>query len=146
MRVPAPADDSPASTAGRRKRPLGVSTDRAAGNAGHHLAREDLQNPIDAFIVADLPATESSKPEANRVTLIRRLSLDLVGLPPTVAEVDDFLADQRPNAYDQVVERLLASPHYGERQARHWLDLARYADSNGYTNDNPRPSGSIATG
>ena len=77
-------------------------------------------------------------PEADRATLIRRLSLDLTGLPPTPDEVDAFLADDRPDAYERLVDRLLASPHYGERWARHWLDLARYADSNGYSIDAPR--------
>ena len=77
-------------------------------------------------------------PEADRVTLLRRLSLDLIGLPPTPAEVDAFLADTRPDAYERLVDRLLASPHYGERWGRHWLDLARYADSNGYSIDAPR--------
>jgi hypothetical protein len=77
-------------------------------------------------------------PEADKVTLIRRLSLDLIGLPPTPAEVDAFVADDSPSAYDRLVNRLLASPHYGERWGRHWLDLARYADTNGYEKDNPR--------
>src|SRR3989442_1767952 len=72
-------------------------------------------------------------PEADRTTLIRRLTLDLLGLPPTIAEVDAFVADTRPDAYERLVDRLLASPHYGERWARHWLDMARYADSNGYS-------------
>src|SRR5205823_349432 len=96
-------------------------------------------NPIDAFIVARL-AKEGLKPsnEADKPTLIRRVTLDLTGLLPTPQEVDDFLKDESPDAYEKVVDRLLASPHYGERQARHWLDLARYADSNGYTIDGPR--------
>src|SRR6185436_3785397 len=72
------------------------------------------------------------------VTLIRRLSLDLTGLPPTIAEVDTFVKDHSPDAYEKVIERLLASPHYGERWGRHWLDVARYADSNGYSIDAPR--------
>ncbi len=77
-------------------------------------------------------------PEADRVTLIRRLSLDLIGLPPTLEEVDAFLADRSPDAYEKVVDRLLASPHYGERWGRIWLDAARYADSDGYEKDKPR--------
>src|SRR5262249_32222880 len=77
-------------------------------------------------------------PEAGRETLIRRLSLDLTGLPPTPAEVDAFVADRSPDAYRKVVERLLASPHYGARWRRQWLDAARYADTNGYGFDNPR--------
>jgi hypothetical protein len=77
-------------------------------------------------------------PEADRATLIRRLSLDLVGLPPTVAEVDAFVADPAPDAYERLVARLLASPHYGEHMAAQWLDLARYADTNGYEKDDRR--------
>src|SRR5207248_11235660 len=94
---------------------------------------------IDYFILARLEK-EALKPsaEADRPTLIRRLSLDLLGLLPTPQEVDDFIHDTSPDAYERVVDRLLASPHYGERQARHWLDPARYADSNGYTIDGPR--------
>jgi cytochrome c553 len=91
------------------------------------------QSPLDAFVLARLEAEGlAPSPEASRETLVRRLSLDLVGLPPTPAEVDAFLNDPSPGAYAAVVERLLASPHYGERWARPWLDLARYADTNGY--------------
>ena len=99
-----------------------------------------VRNPIDAFILAKLEA-EGIEPseEAARVTLIRRLSFDLTGLPPTSEEVAQFLADQRLGAYERLVERLLASPHYGERWARQWLDLAHYADSDGYEKDNLRP-------
>ena len=99
-----------------------------------------VRNPIDAFVLTKLEA-EGIKPseEADRVTLIRRLSFDLTGLPPTPEEVARFLADQRPGAYKRLVERLLASPHYGERWARQWLDLAHYADSDGYEKDNLRP-------
>jgi mono/diheme cytochrome c family protein len=97
------------------------------------------RNPIDRFILARLDKEGlTSSPEADRVTLIRRLSLDLLGLPPTPEEVDAFCADGRPDAYERLVDRLLASPHYGERWGRHWLDLARYADSNGYSIDGPR--------
>ena len=100
-----------------------------------HWAR----NGIDRFVLARLEKEGiKPSPEADRVTLIRRLSLDLLGLPPSPKEVDDFLADSRPDAYEQLVDRLLASPHYGERWARHWLDQARYADSNGYSIDAPR--------
>jgi hypothetical protein len=96
-------------------------------------------HPIDAFIRATLLAQRlKPSPEADKSTLIRRVTLDLTGLLPTPKEVDDFLKDDSPNAYEKVVDRLLASPHYGERQARHWLDLARYADSNGYTIDGAR--------
>ncbi len=98
-----------------------------------------VRNPIDRFILARLEQ-EKIKPaaEADQVTLIRRLSLDLIGLPPTIQEVEAFLNDKTPEAYSRLVERLLASPHYGERWGRHWLDLARYADSNGYSIDAPR--------
>jgi len=98
------------------------------------------RNAIDAFILARLEAEKiAPSPEADRPTLIRRLSLDLLGLPPTPQEVDDFVHDVSPDAYAKVVDRLLASPHYGERWGRHWLDLARYADSDGYEADRPRP-------
>ena len=96
-------------------------------------------NPIDAFIQMRL-VKEGLTPasEAPRETLIRRLSLDLTGLPPTPAEVDAFVADADPAAYEKLVDRLLASPAYGERMAWDWLDAARYADSNGYQGDNER--------
>ena len=94
---------------------------------------------VDHFILARLEKEGiRPSPEADRVTIIRRLSLDLIGLPPLPAEVDDFLKDRPPHAYERLVERLLASPHYGERWGRHWLDVARYADSNGYSIDAPR--------
>ncbi len=95
---------------------------------------------IDQFILARLKA-EGVKPSppADRATLIRRVTLDLTGLPPTPQEVQDFLDDQRPDAYARVVDRLLASPHYGEKWARYWLDLAHYADSDGYEKDLERP-------
>src|SRR5207237_4459069 len=94
------------------------------------------RNPIDQFVLARLEKEGlAPSPEADRVTLIRRLSLDLIGLPPTPAEVDAFVADPSPRAYENLVDRLLASPHYGERWGRHWLDLARYADTNGYEQD-----------
>ena len=97
------------------------------------------RNAIDYFIQARL-AEAGIKPssEADKITLLRRLSLDLTGLPPTPAEVDAFLADQSAGAYERQVERLLTSPHYGERWGRWWLDAARYGDSNGYSIDSPR--------
>jgi hypothetical protein len=99
-----------------------------------------VRNDIDRFILARLEKERiAPSPEADRVTLIRRLSFDLLGLPPTPAEVDAFVNDQSPDAYGRLVDRLLASPHYGERWGRHWLDLARYADSDGYEADRPRP-------
>src|SRR5690606_25333746 len=90
------------------------------------------RNPIDHFVLARLERENlTPSPRASRETLIRRLSLDLLGLPPTPAEIDDFLADRSPAAYERLVDRLLASPHHGERWGRHWLDAARYADSDG---------------
>ncbi len=98
-----------------------------------------VQNPIDNFILAKLEnAGLRPAPEADRATLLRRVYLDLTGLPPIPQELDAFLHDKRPDAYEKVVDRLLASPHYGERWARQWLDLARYADSNGYEKDRQR--------
>jgi len=98
-----------------------------------------VRNPIDAFILARLEREGlTPAPEAERATLIRRASLDLLGLPPSPAEREAFLADPRPDAYERLVDRLLASPHHGERRGRAWLDLARYADSNGYSIDAPR--------
>jgi mono/diheme cytochrome c family protein len=98
-----------------------------------------VRNSIDNFILARLEKEQlAPAAEADRVTLIRRLSLDLLGLPPTPAEVDAFVNDKSPDAYEKLVDRLLKSPHYGERWGRHWLDLARYADSNGFTIDGPR--------
>jgi hypothetical protein len=98
-----------------------------------------VRNPIDNFVLARLEKEGlSPSPEAEKETLIRRVSLDLIGLPPTLEEVDAFVADQSPDAYKNLVDRLLASPHYGERWARPWLDLARYADTNGYEADHRR--------
>jgi hypothetical protein len=97
------------------------------------------KNPIDAFILARLEREGlQPSPEADRTTLLRRLSLDLIGLPPMIAEVDSFLADKSDRAYENAVDRLLSSPHYGERWARIWLDGARYADSDGYEKDKSR--------
>jgi hypothetical protein len=97
------------------------------------------RNAIDHFVLARLEK-EGLAPssEADRVTLLRRLSLDLIGLPPTLQEVDAFLADRSDHAYEKAVDRLLASPHYGERWGRHWLDGARYADSDGFEKDKSR--------
>ncbi|MFN8008502.1 MAG: PSD1 and planctomycete cytochrome C domain-containing protein [Terriglobia bacterium] len=98
-----------------------------------------VRNPVDQFILARLEK-EGIRPsaEADQETLIRRLSLDLIGLPPTPEEVAVFVADKRPDAYERLVDRLLDSPHYGEKWARPWLDLARYADSDGYEEDRIR--------
>src|SRR4051812_48169646 len=103
-------------------------------------ARGWIRNPIDAFVLEQLEAS-AVRParEADRPTLLRRLSFDLTGLPPTPEELAAFLADRSPDAYERVVDRLLASPRYGERWAQHWLDLARYADSDGFEFDQARP-------
>ena len=97
------------------------------------------RTPIDRFILARLEK-EHLRPstEADKATLLRRVTLDLIGLPPTPQEIEEFLADGRPDAYERVVDRLLQSPHYGEKWGRHWLDVARYADSHGYNIDAPR--------
>ena len=98
-----------------------------------------VNNAIDAFVLARLESRGlSPSPEADRATLIRRVTLDLTGLPPTPGEVDTFLTDDAPDAYERLVNRLLASPRFGERMARPWLDAARYADTNGYQTDGPR--------
>src|SRR5262249_34322977 len=98
-----------------------------------------VRTPIDRFILARLER-EKLQPAsvAEKVILLRRLYLDLIGLPPTVAEIDAFLADKSDNAFAKVIERLLKSPHYGERWGRHWLDAARYADSDGFEKDKSR--------
>ena len=98
-----------------------------------------VKNPIDAFVLQRLEKEGvKPSPEANRAALLRRVSLDLSGLPPTPAEVDAFIADKSPNAYEKIVDRLLASPRYGERMAQPWLDASRYADTNGYQSDGDR--------
>jgi Protein of unknown function (DUF1549)/Protein of unknown function (DUF1553)/Planctomycete cytochrome C len=102
--------------------------------------RNWIRTPVDAFIAVRQEATGVRPSEAaSRRVLIRRLSLDLIGLPPTPEEIDEFLADQSPTAYEDLVERLLASQHYGERWGRYWLDLTRWAESHGYQHDLPRP-------
>jgi hypothetical protein len=100
------------------------------------VAADWPRNGIDSFILARLESAQiQPSPESDRAILIRRLHLDLLGIPPSPHVVDTFVADGRPNAYERIVDQLLASPHYGERWGRHWLDAARYADSNGYTRD-----------
>ncbi|MEW4569017.1 PSD1 and planctomycete cytochrome C domain-containing protein [Tautonia sp. JC769] len=100
-----------------------------------------VRSPIDAFLLDRLEAEGLGfAPEADRATLIRRLSLDLTGLPPTPEEVDAFLRDEAPDAYDRLVDRLLASPHYGERWAQHWLDVIRWAETWGFETNSPRPN------
>ncbi len=98
-----------------------------------------IRNPIDSFVRAHLQqAGLTPSPEADKTTFIRRVSLDLIGLPPTPEEVNAFVQDGSQDAYERLIDRLLASPAYGERWARRWLDLARYADTNGYEKDRPR--------
>jgi hypothetical protein len=101
---------------------------------------QSIRNPIDNFILERLEKQNvTPSPEADRHTLLRRLCLDLTGLPPTLDQIGEFIGDLEPGAYDRLVDRLLASPHYGERWGRHWLDAARYADSDGYEKDTGRP-------
>jgi hypothetical protein len=104
--------------------------------------RGDARTAVDRFVLAALEAKGIAlNPEADRATLVRRVSFDLTGLPPTVGEIDAFLSDQSPNAYEQMVDRYLASPRYGERWGKFWLDAAGYADSNGYFSaDSDRPN------
>jgi hypothetical protein len=100
-----------------------------------------VRTPIDAFILAKLEeAGLKPAPAADKRTLLRRVHLDLIGLPPTLEEQHAFLADTRPDAYERVVDQLLARPDYGERWARHWLDVVRYAETNGYERDGAKPS------
>ena len=102
--------------------------------------RNGIRNPVDAFIQARLESEGlRPAPEADRVTLIRRLTYDLTGLPPTPEEVDAFLADGARDAYERLVDRLLTSSRYGERWARHWLDLVRFGETNGYERDSAKP-------
>ena len=98
-----------------------------------------VRTPIDRFVLSRLDKEKlKPSPEADRAILLRRVSLDLIGLPPTIAELEQFLTDRRSDAYERAVDRLLASPQYGERWARPWLDLARYADTQGYEKDGSR--------
>jgi mono/diheme cytochrome c family protein len=134
------------------KTPAPAATPKVAPEAAHWAYMKPVQpqsptvrnkawvrNPIDAFVLARLERERLvPSPEASKETLIRRVTLDLTGLLPTPAEIDAFLADTSPDAYEKLVDRLLASPHFGERWARPWLDLARYADTNGYEKDRRR--------
>jgi len=104
-------------------------------------AGEPVRSPIDAFLRREFDALGIAPPgRADRRTLIRRAALDLIGLPPTPDEIDAFVADRDPRAYERLVDRLLASPGYGERWARHWMDIARFAESHGYEQDYDRPT------
>lgn len=100
-----------------------------------------ISNPIDAFVLSKLEQAHlSPAPPLGKAALLRRVTYDLTGLPPTTAEVDSFLADNSPNAYEKVVDRLLQSKHFGEQWARHWLDVVRYADTNSFERDGPKPN------
>ena len=124
----------PVGTGGRSSRSVAPNLPRSS--------RKDWpRTPVDRFVLRKLEAEGlSPRPEADRRTLIRRLRFDLTGLPPTPEEVDAFLLDTSPDAYDKVVDRLLASPDYGVRQARWWLDLARFGETNGFEYDEARPN------
>jgi hypothetical protein len=105
------------------------------------VANKDLINPIDRFLEkARVDRGLTAAPRADRNTLVRRAYLDLLGLPPSPAEIAEFMADQSPDAWEHLIDKLLASPHYGERYGRHWLDVARYADSGGFEYDIHRPN------
>ena len=122
-----------------------VSIGRCSPSAGraYLLIKQSswVRNPIDAFILQKLEEKGIKPgPPADKMTLIRRVTFDLTGLPPTPEEVEAFIADKSADAYEKVVDRLLASPHYGERWARHWLDAARYAESDGFRADEYRPN------
>ena len=138
MNAPDPRDEAPALAAAGPSAPSRVTTNHWAFEPPHAVTPPQVKrakwvrSPIDAFVLAKLEAAKlSPAPAAEKATLLRRVTFDLIGLPPTPEEVDAFVADKSPDAFAKVVERLLASPHYGERWGRHWLDVARYADSNG---------------
>ncbi|NBU11594.1 MAG: DUF1549 domain-containing protein, partial [Proteobacteria bacterium] len=115
------------------------SVQSAGAKSSTDLLKTGSLNTIDAFLAAKLEAEKLKfQPEAPREVLLRRVTLALTGLPPTLAETDAFLADKSPRAYEAVVDRLLASPHFGERVAVPWLDLARHSDTAGYHNDSLR--------
>ncbi|MCO6455465.1 MAG: DUF1553 domain-containing protein [Pirellulaceae bacterium] len=125
------------------QRPAVPVPERDARPATGGDARRQLpqRNPIDAFVQRKLDEQGlSCASEADRRTLIRRVSFDLLGLPPSPEEVEEFVQDEDPRAYERLVDRLLASPHYGEHWARHWLDVVHYADTHGYDKDKPRPN------
>ena len=133
--------------------PLEFTSDVRAGRDWWSLAKpqrpavpavrqaERVRTPIDAFVLAGLEQQGlHPSAEADRATFIRRAALDLLGLPPTREEIERFVADPAPDAYEKLVDRLLASPHYGERWARHWLDVVRFGESNGYETNTARPN------
>ena len=110
-------------------------------NVPHSRFDALARNPVDNFVFAALEKRGlHPSPPASRLALLRRVTIDLTGLPPPPAEVHAFLADKSPNAYEKVVDRLLASPAYGERWGRHWLDVVRYGESHGYEQNHLRPN------
>lgn len=117
-----------------------VATARSSGVADDFFCgRAFGANPVDAFIVSKLrDLGYLPSPTADRRTLIRRLYFDLIGLPPSPEEAEAFIQDPAPNAYEELVNRLLDSPHYGERWARHWLDVVHFGETHGYDKDQPR--------
>ena len=118
---------------------LGASSSPSARRSPEVRQADRVRNPIDRFVLARLEEEGlTPNPEADRHTLIRRVTLDLTGLPPTPEEVDAFVRDASPKAYEALVDRLLARPSYGEHRARYWLDAVRYADTHGYHFDNYR--------
>jgi len=141
--IPAGSPDELSSTSTKQddKEPSHWAFRKIQRPAPPKVARgEWVRNPIDAFILARLEKEGiAPSPEASKALLLRRLSLDLIGLPPTPAEIQAFQDDRSPDAYEKQVDRLLASPHFGEKWARGWLDQARYADSDGYEKDWFRP-------
>src|SRR5262249_46315481 len=136
--IPAPAGEDNPSTVGKKDHWAWKPAVRPPVPEVKNAAW--VRNPIDAFILAKLETAglNPAKPAAHE-QFLRRVTLDLIGLSPTPDEIDALLADTSPHAWERVIDRLLASPRYGERWGRHWLDLARYADSNGFEFDEPRP-------
>ncbi len=134
----APADEKPDEPGAAARRHWAFRPPRRS-EAPEVGQKDWCRNAIDRFVLARLEQEKiKPAPEAGRVTLMRRVSLDLTGLTPSPAAVERFVSDNTPGAYERLVDSLLASPHFGERWGRHWLDLARYADSNGYSIDSPR--------
>lgn len=110
-------------------------------SSGQDSSGSTIENPIDRFILAELHQRGlTQSPESNRLTLIRRVTFDLIGLPPTIEEVEAFCSDPDERAYQRLVDRLISSPGYGERWARHWLDVVHYGETHGYDKDQPRPN------
>ena len=145
------SDASSAPSTGIRRGPFTISEHDRAHWAFQPVKRPAIpgqispsrwaQSPVDAFILAELKARGlHPNPPAEKHELIRRVYYDLTGLPPSPADVDAFLNDTSPSAYEALLDRLLASPHYGEKWARHWLDLVRFAETNSYERDDPKPS------